>query len=155
MQQKETANETEFTGLQDGRILALDPGSKRIGVAVCDDLRVATRPLKIITVSSWKKLLTQIKELVADFDAKALVIGLPLTSEGGESKMSETARNMANKFTLSLSIPVFLQDERVTSYEAKARLWQAGKTLEQTEANVDAEAAAIILGDFLDRLKTQ
>ena len=133
-----------------GRILAIDPGTKRCGVAVCDEMRVTTRPLPLIERKSWKKLLLHIKELISEFDAKALVIGLPLESDGTESEMSAEARRMAKNFSLTLEIPVFLQDERVTSYEAKSRLWEQGKTLKETRKLVDSEAAAIILSDFLE-----
>ena len=155
MQEKQTPNRAEIAGLgnipKSGRILALDPGTKRIGVAVCDELRVTTRAVTVITVESWKKLLTRVKELVSEFDAKALVIGLPLESDGLESEMSAKARDMARKFGLSLEIPVFLQDERNTSYEAKKRLWEKGGD-KDLRGEVDSEAAAIILADFLDRL---
>ena len=156
MQQKETINTEELTDLFDlpstGRIIAIDPGTKRCGLAICDELRVTTRPLPVIQRSSWKKLLEIVKQTVSEFDAVALVIGLPLESDGTESEMSAEARSMARKFALSLSIPVFLQDERVTSYEAKSRLWQRGVDLKQSRQLVDSEAAAIILADFLDRL---
>jgi putative Holliday junction resolvase len=135
-----------------GRIIAIDPGTKRCGVAVCDELRVTTRPLPMIERKSWKKLLLHIKDLVSEFDAQARVIGLPLRTDGTESEMSAEARRMAKNFSLSLEIPVFLQDERVTSYEAKSRLWEQGKTLKETRNLVDSEAAAIILSDFLSRL---
>lgn len=156
VQEKETANPGRVAELSaipaEGRLLALDPGTKRIGVAVCDELRVTTRPLEVFTVSSWKKLLTKVKELIAEFDAKALVIGLPLESDGSESEMSLKARDMARNFALSLNIPVVLQDERVTSYEAKGRLWQRGADGIQTRTLVDSEAASIILADMIDRL---
>ena len=135
-----------------GRILALDPGTKRCGVAVCDELRVTTRPLEVIKRTSWKKLLSNIKNIVSDFDAKALVIGLPLESDGSESEMSIEARRMANNFSLSLDMPVIIQDERVTSYEAKGRLWERGISVEESRRLADSEAAAIILSDFLDRV---
>lgn len=156
MQQKETTNPAVFTDVFDvpaeGRILAMDPGTKRCGIAVCDDLRVTTRPLSFIERTSWKKLLSKISQIVSEFDAKALVIGLPLESDGSESVMSQEARSMARKFALSLPIPVFLQDERVTSYEAKRRLWESGVDLKEARKLVDSEAAAIILADFLDRI---
>lgn len=156
MQQEETANHEELTVLSvissTGRLLAIDPGMKRCGVAVSDELRITTRPLDVIERTSWKKLLSKIKMLISEFDARALVIGLPLESDGAESEMSAEARRLARNFSLSLEIPVFLQDERVTSYEAKARLWQRGTDLKSTRRLVDSEAAAIILGDFLDRL---
>ena len=106
----------------------------------------------VITRSSWKKLLDNVKNIIAEFDVTALVIGLPLESDGGESAMSAESRDIARKFSLSLEMPVYLQDERVTSYDAKSRLWSEGKSIKQTRESVDAVAAAIILGDFLDRI---
>lgn len=157
MQENKTTNHDTLADLSpvppEGRFLAIDPGTKRCGVAVCDELRVTTRPLPMIERKSWKKLLLDIKKLVSEFDAKALVIGLPLNTEGTESEMSAEARRMARNFSLSLEIPVFLQDERVTSYEAKSRLWEQGKTLPETRELVDSEAAAIILTDFLARIQ--
>ncbi len=156
MQQKEITNQAELTDLStvpaEGRIVALDPGTKRVGVAVCDELRFTTRPLPFVTRTSWKKLLLEVKNILAGLDAKAMVIGLPLRSDGGESEMSEEARSMARRFSLSLDIPVYLQDERVTSYEAKSRLWDRGVGVKESRSQVDSEAAAIILSDFLDRL---
>ena len=156
MQEKETTNPVDFTDLSnvpaEGRILALDPGTKRIGVAICDELRITTRPIDVITLESWKKLLASVKTILAEFDAKALVIGLPLESDGEESVMSATARDMARKFYLSLDVPVYLQDERLTSYAAKSNLWGRGVTLRETRDLVDSEAASIILSDFLSRL---
>ena len=155
MQQKETTNPAEnadvFAVPPEGRIIAIDPGTKRCGIAICDELRVTTRPLPFIERSNWKKLLSNIKQIVSEYDAKALVIGLPLESNGTESPMSAEARSMARKFELSLSIPVFLQDERLTSYEAKRRLWESGVDPKDARKLVDSEAAAIILADFLDR----
>jgi len=153
VQQKETTNPAALTDVFElpatGRVLAIDPGTKRCGVAICDEMRVTTRPLPVIHRTSWKKLLSNIKEIVTEFDAAALVIGLPLESDGTESKMSVEARRMARNFSLSLDIPVFLQDERATSYEAKGNLWKQGRTLKQARGLVDSEAAAIILSDFL------
>ncbi|MEO6656101.1 MAG: Holliday junction resolvase RuvX [Pyrinomonadaceae bacterium] len=157
MQQKETTNPDQLADVFDvprtGRIVALDPGTKRCGVAICDELRITTRPLAFLNRTSWKKLLSNIKQIVSEYDAKALVIGLPLESDGSESEMSTEARSMARKFSLSLDIPVFLQDERVTSYEAKSRLWEQGRSVSESRNLVDSEAAAIILSDFLDRVK--
>jgi len=157
VQQKETINYGDFADIaripRIGRLLAIDPGTKRIGVAVCDPDRLVCRPLQVLETSSWKKLLLAIKALLNEFDAKALVIGLPLESNGDESEMSLKARKMAANFQLSLDVPIFLQDERVTSYEAKGRLWSSGTDTRSARNHVDSEAAALILGDFLDRIK--
>lgn len=156
MQQKETTNNSQvadvFQVAKRGRILAIDPGTKRCGVAVCDELRVTTRPLDSTPRKSWKNLLSNIKTLVAEYDAVALVVGLPLESDGSDGVMTLEARDMARKFALSLDIPVFLQDERVTSYEAKSRLWSEGVSLSTARNLTDSTAAAIILADFLDRV---
>lgn len=156
MQEKQTTNSSEVTDRsqlnRSGRIVALDPGTKRVGVAVSDETQTIATPLPYIARSSWKNLLSSVQALLTDFDAIALVIGLPLESDGKESEMSVEARDMTRKFDLSLAIPVFLEDERVTSYEAKARLWNRGIDETDSRELVDSEAAAIILSDFLDRL---
>lgn len=161
VQQKETTNPAEFTDFTDvsrvpaaGRIVALDPGTKRIGVAVCDELRVTCRALAVIERTSWKKLLIRVKNIVSELDAGALVIGLPYNFDGTESEMSAEARKMARNFSLSLDVPVFLQDERATTYDARANLWNRGVGKKEARSLVDSEAAAIILEDFLDRIKT-
>lgn len=135
-----------------GRIISLDPGTKRVGAAICDEMRVTTRPLSIIERSSWKKLLLTVKDILSEFDAVALVIGLPLNSDGSESEMSVLARDLARKFGLSVSIPVFLQDERVSTYAARERVWQNKRVA--ADSRVDSEAARIILEDFLDRMRS-
>jgi putative holliday junction resolvase len=154
VQEKQTTNQSEFTDVfrapEKGRIIALDLGTKRIGVAVSDELQFTVRPLKTIERTGWKKLLRQIKELLAEFDAVTLVLGLPLNTDGSESEMSQEARRLAGNFSLSLEIPVILQDERVTTYEAKGRLWQQGISGKELKKRVDSEAAAIILRDFIE-----
>ncbi|HKP70559.1 MAG TPA: Holliday junction resolvase RuvX [Pyrinomonadaceae bacterium] len=158
MQQKETQNTrdiADITGVPDaGRIIAIDPGTKRIGVAVCDEHRVVCRPLTVIQRSSWKKLLLQVKGVVAEYDAVALVVGLPYNFDGTESEMTTFARDLARKFELSLDPPVFLQDERASTYEARGRLWKSGLEGKELRAVVDSEAATIILSDFLSRIRT-
>lgn len=155
MQEKETTNQPDFLDVFrvpcEGRLVALDPGTKRVGVAVSDELQITARAVKTIERSGWKKFLLQIKQILADFDAVGLVIGLPYNFDGTESEMSQEARRLARNFSLSLSIPVVLQDERVTSYEAKGRLWKEGVSGKELLKRVDSEAAAIILSDFIER----
>ena len=141
---------TDITGIPTyGRLLAIDPGTKRVGVAVSDKLQKIAKRVKTIKRTSWKKLLIEINSTVAEFDAVALIVGLPFNFDGTESEMSAEARAMARKFGLSLSIPVILQDERTTTYQARRNLWNLGKNENQVRDLVDSEAAAIILDDFL------
>ena len=134
-----------------GRILALDLGTKRVGVAVCDELRLTVRALPALPRTSWKRLLSAVSELCEEFDAGMLVIGLPLRLDGTEGDAAADARRLARNFGLSLKIPVHLQDERLTSVEAESALREAGYKGSEIKDRVDGEAAAIILRDFLSQ----
>ncbi len=153
MQHTKTPNRPEITDIRGfpskGRLVALDPGTKKVGVAVCDELQLTVRRVKTIKRTSWKKLLSEVSSILEDFDAVGLIVGLPLNSDGSESEMSAEASDMARKFALSLSVPVTLQDERTTTYQARRNLWDRGKSEESVRELVDAEAAALILEDFL------
>jgi putative Holliday junction resolvase len=156
VQQKESLNSPdlpEISGVPSiGRILGIDPGTKLVGLAITDENQVIATPLAPISRTSWKKLLSEVKAIIGTYDAVAVVVGLPLNTDGTESMMSSEARKMAAKFSLSLEIPVFLEDERMTSYEARGRLWKQGIEPSKTKGLVDSEAAAIILTDFLERI---
>jgi putative Holliday junction resolvase len=133
-----------------GRLLALDLGARRVGVAVCDELRLTVRPLDAIERRSWKDLLHRVMDHLESFAAGGLVIGLPLNIDGSEGEAAKVVREVAGKFRLSIKLPVYLQDERLTTEEAKSRLRESGRALE-IEQRVDSEAAAIILRDFISR----
>ncbi len=153
MQDQEITNPDDFTDVfrasQTGRLLALDLGTKRVGVAVSDELQFTVRPVCAIKRGGWKKFLKQIISFLEEFDAVGLVLGLPLEFDGSESEMSAEARRLARNFSLSIEIPVFLQDERVSSYDAKGYLTKLGLSEKEIWERVDSEAAAIILSDFI------
>ena len=153
MQDQETTNSGDFTDVfrapERGKLLALDLGMKHIGVAVSDELQFTVRPVCVLERKSWKKLLKQIITYLDEFDAVGLVLGLPLNSDESESEMSAEARRLARNFSLSIKVPVFLQDERLSSYEAKGYLTKLGLSEKEIWERVDSEAAAIILSDFI------
>jgi putative pre-16S rRNA nuclease len=134
-----------------GRLLALDLGARRVGVAVSDELRLSVRPLPAIARASWKKLLSEIAELCRSFDAKGVVVGLPLNLDGTEGEAAQEARRIARNLSLSLNLPVYLQDERLTSRAAEQTLRDSGASASEVASRVDGEAAALILSDFLAR----
>ena len=136
-----------------GRILALDLGAKRIGVAVTDELQMTARGVSVITRETNEKLLAAARNLIEEFDAVALVIGLPLNFDGTESAGAIEARQIAALFSNFLEIPVFLQDERLTSREAEANLREQGYDWREIKKLVDQEAAAVILRDFVEQQK--
>ncbi|HEY0544642.1 MAG TPA: Holliday junction resolvase RuvX [Pyrinomonadaceae bacterium] len=132
-----------------GRLVALDLGQKRVGVAVSDEMRLTVRPLQALARTNWKKLLREVSQLVREFDACALVIGLPLSMDGSVGTAAGEAQRLARNFSLSLSVPVYLQDERLTSREAEESLRADGHLDEALSQMIDSESAAIILRDFL------
>ena len=119
-------------------------------MAVCDELRLTVRPLEIIERRSWKDLLRRVAEQVESLGAGGLVIGLPLNIDGSEGEAAKLAREVADKFRLSIKLPVYLQDERLTTEEARSQLRASGKA-PAIDQRVDSEAAAIILRDFISR----
>jgi putative Holliday junction resolvase len=135
-----------------GRLLALDMGQKRVGVAVTDELRISIRPLPPVHRTSWKQLVHAVADLVRDFDARLLVIGLPLSLDGTENTAAKEVKRQAHNLELSLGLPVILQDERLTSQEAERNLRAEGYAGVEVRERVDSEAAALILRDYLARV---
>ena len=132
-----------------GRLLALDLGQKRVGVAVSDEMRITVRPLPALRRTNWKELLRSVAELLQSFDAQGLVIGLPHNLDGSEGPAAREARQRARNFQLSLTIPVYLQDERLTSRESEELLRADRRSAKEVRENVDSQSAAIILRDFI------
>jgi putative Holliday junction resolvase len=132
-----------------GRLLALDLGLKRVGVAVSDELRITANPLPAIERRSWKDLLRRVAAIIQSYDARGLVIGLPLSLDGTEGSAAQDARATAEKFQRSLRVPVYLQDERLTTLTATAQLKEAGRSAHEIKRQVDSESATLILGDFI------
>ena len=134
--------------------MALDLGARRVGVAVSDELRITARPLAPLQRRSWKDLLSRIAALVDLHEAKGLVIGLPARLDGTEGPAAKSARDIADKLRRSLAVPVFLQNESLTSFEAETHLRLTGRTSAAIADQVDSEAAAVILRDFISEQQT-
>jgi putative Holliday junction resolvase len=137
---------------ESGRILSLDIGTNRVGVAVSDELRITIRALEFIERTSWKNLLIAVIRVISEFDAKAVVLGLPLRLDGTEGDASLRIRRLYKNFRASLKVPVFLQDERLTSRAATEKLRDEGYSEKETKRLVDGEAAVLILQEFLSRM---
>jgi putative holliday junction resolvase len=132
-----------------GPILALDPGEKLVGAAVSDENLIAIKRLPPLKRSNWKRLLQDVLSLIERFDVKTIVIGLPLSLDGMRGEAAQKVQQLARNLARSVSLPVFLQDERLTSFEAMENLKAEGKRHAEIPALIDGEAAALILRDFL------
>jgi len=133
-----------------GPILALDLGEKLVGTAISDERLITTKRLPPLKRSNWKKLLQDVRDLVEHFDAQTIVVGLPLRLDGTDGDAATNARRIASNLAKSIHVPVYLQDERLTSFEARANLKAEGVKPDEILALIDGEAAATILRDFLD-----
>jgi putative Holliday junction resolvase len=132
-----------------GRVLAIDMGSKRVGLALSDELRLSVRPLPALARTPWKRLLNSLAGLCEEFDVQMIVVGLPLRLDGAEGDAALEVGRLARNLELTLKIPVSLQDERLTSRTAEVSLREKGFLGRRISESVDSEAAAIILSDYL------
>lgn len=133
-----------------GPILALDLGGTRVGVALSDELSISIRRLEPLLRTNWKQLLRDVDAIVRRFDAKTMVIGLPLSLDGTVGTAALEVQRTAKKFSQSLEIEIYLQDERLSSVEASERLRYEGIASSVNSSLIDSESAVIILRDFLD-----
>jgi len=141
-----------MTGIKEqlsGPVLALDLGEKLVGAAVSDERLVTTKRLQPLKRSNWKKLLQDVRDLLERFDAQTIVVGLPLRMDGSEGDAAKNVRRLSLNLAKSVSQPVYLQDERLTSFAATENLKAEGIADDEIPALVDGEAAALILRDFL------
>jgi putative Holliday junction resolvase len=136
-----------------GRVLAIDMGSKRVGLAVSDELRLTVRTLPALSRTPWKRLLSSLAELCEQLDVRNIVLGLPLRLDGTEGDASVEVRRVGRNLQLSLKLPLFFQDERLTSKDAETSLRERGFRVGEISDRVDSEAASIILNDFLEAQK--
>ena len=134
-----------------GRLLGIDPGKVRVGIAVCDYDRIMASPLETYTRKSaiddssfWKKLV-KLEQVVG------LVVGLPIHMNGDEGVQAEEARKFGAWLTEITGLPVDYQDERCTSSAAEDLLLSAGMTNQRRKARRDQLAAQMILQSYMDR----
>lgn len=131
-----------------GRLLALDVGDKRVGVASCDDRQVLATPLTVIVRRSRVEDMERLARLAAGQQAVGLVVGHPLNADGSAGDQAQRAVRYGQRVASALDLPWQLWDEYGSSQEAAQRLAHAPRRRRQ--APLDAEAAAVILQDYLD-----
>jgi putative Holliday junction resolvase len=134
------------------RYLAIDYGSKRTGLAICDANETIASPL--VVIDGQGALIEKIVKIVESNHVGAVVLGLPLNMDGSEGLQSGKVRNFAMSLGQHIEVPIYFQDERLSSFAAYEKL--AGKDLKKSKvlARLDAVAAAEILEAFLTQKKT-
>ena len=145
LQMNRSTTETQLIG----PVLALDLGEKLVGAAISDDRLITIKRLAPLKRTNWKRLLLDVEALIRDFDAQMLVIGLPLRLDGTIGSAALEVERMARNFAKSLKLEVYLQDERLTSFDARQALLSEGHADSEIPSLIDGEAAALILRDIL------
>jgi len=134
------------------RILAIDFGLRRCGLAVSDALGVTAQGLETLERTRLADDLVRIGKLVEEYAPERVLIGNPIQHSGGETAMSRRAAEFASKLRARLGCPVELWDERGTSVEANRVLRESGIGIEKRRAAVDRVAAVFLLQSYLDYL---
>lgn len=132
------------------RVIAIDLGARRIGVAVTDALGLSAQPHSTIARHGGKRDLDAIAELVRAHDAERVILGLPLSPEGNEGRAAQSARAFADRLGAVLAVPVELYDESFSTVEAEEVLLAADLSRKRRREVVDRVAAAVILRRWLD-----
>jgi putative holliday junction resolvase len=146
------AGRRSLQALPQPRFLGLDVGSKRIGVAVSDELGLTAQPvLTLLRRRNAREDVRSLARLARRFSVAAIVVGNPLHLSGEASQRSENTRAFAAELGEWTGLPIHLWDERLTTREAHQILYQAGRPRQDHRRVVDQVAATLILQSFLDR----
>jgi putative Holliday junction resolvase len=134
-----------------GRLLALDWGEVRIGLALSDETQTLATPTTTLVRRAGKRLpMPRLLELVAEHGPVGVVVGLPLTGEGEEGGSAVAARELAEDVGRRTGLPVALWDERMSTARALAAIREQGGRTRGRKKDVDALAAAVLLQHYLD-----
>jgi putative Holliday junction resolvase len=134
------------------KVLGLDIGEKRIGIAVSDELGYTAQGVKVLNRKGIDDDLEEIKEIIVTADVSEIVVGLPKNMDGSLGDGAQKVLSFVNKIEESLSVPVILWDERWTTSEATQVLLQADLSRKKRRKVVDKVAAVLILQGYLDSL---
>ncbi len=135
------------------KILAVDLGKARTGLAICDEREMLASPLKVIAERNQERLVEQVAAEAQENRVKMLVVGLPKNMDGSEGESAQNVRAFAQRLEETSGLPVAMRDERGTTVSAHSYLNTTDTRGKKRKAVVDAVAATIILQEFLDYRK--
>jgi putative Holliday junction resolvase len=135
------------------RILALDPGSRRIGLAVSDPTGTLAQPLSAVERAGSRDWTEYIAALAEELEVVEIVVGLPRHMDGSEGQSAADARQMAEMLRTRAKVPVVLWDERLTTVAAERMFRESGVKTPRARRHIDSVAAVLILQGYLDHRK--
>jgi putative Holliday junction resolvase len=132
------------------RILALDHGTKRIGVAVSDETKTIAQPLEYIPAEPFADFLARLRQLIREKEIDLILVGLPRNMDGSYGPAAEKVQTFVTALKDAVVVPIKTLDERLTSAQANRVLIQGGARRAKRKEKVDQTAAAILLQSYLD-----
>jgi putative Holliday junction resolvase len=132
------------------RILALDHGTVRIGVALSDELKMIASPLEFIPAEPFTDFLIRLKRLVQEKEVEQIIVGLPRNMDGSFGPAAEKVRDFVTTLKAEVNLPIRTWDERLTSSQANRILIEGNVRRDKRKEKVDGMAAAILLQSYLD-----
>ena len=137
------------------RLLGIDPGKKRVGIAVCDENKIVATPYSTIIKNNFSNLLSEINKIISDNDIRGIVIGYPINMDGSPSQSSQSAKDLAINLSKNISIPITMWDERLSSRGAFNLSNDLNVNTSKKISKLDENSAAFILQGALDFLKRE
>jgi putative Holliday junction resolvase len=134
------------------RLIGLDLGSKRIGVSICDDKQSIATPFRTINKTNTNELITELKEIIREYDIKGLIIGNPINMDGSLGRSAQSVNDISNNIEKEIDVDVCLWDERLSTVGAFNLSSQLDVNVSKREKNIDQNAAAFILQGAIDFL---
>jgi putative Holliday junction resolvase len=132
------------------RYLALDYGTKRVGVAVSDELRIIAQPLEYIPAEPFDTFLARLRQIISEHQVERVFIGMPRNMDGTYGPAARRVQEFMERLLAELPVPIQTLDERLTSAQANRVLLQGNVRRTDRKQKVDAMAAAILLQGYLD-----
>ena len=132
------------------RILALDHGTKRIGVAISDELKMLAHPMEFILAESMPAFVERLRAILAEKPCELILVGMPRNMDGSFGPAAEKVREFIAKLQPLVTIPIKTWDERLTSAQANRMMTEGNVRRDQRKLKVDAMAAAVLLQSYLD-----
>ena len=137
------------------RVMGLDIGDKRIGVAMSDPVGILASPLTQIQRTGTEVAIEAILELVRQYDVKRILAGLPYSIDGSMGPQAQKVESFLKKLSERLDIPIEIWDESYTTVAAESKMIEGGVRKDRRKKQIDAAAAAIILQEYLDTIRTK
>lgn len=134
------------------RILALDHGTRRIGVALSDELKIIASPLEYIPAEPFADFLARLKEIIREKEIELIIIGMPRNMDGSYGPAALKVQEFVAVLKEALTIPIKTLDERLTTVQAQKFLIQGNVRRKERKEKVDKTAAALLLQSYLDSL---